>query len=351
MWTAWGETIEKLVKEKLLHFAGPEAVDIYFDQVIQSLRKEYTISIYPSMVLDIPPWVDFEVRKFIEKKRQQLADDHKQLIASVIEEQPLPQSLREFASYYANTLPQRVFERVRAARLENVPVKDLHEWLTNYTRKVLETEFTSDAGELRDEELVRLYRAGYVSCRTILLERCAVKLHQLVPRIIRGRSIPICPLSEDPAEFAKDVAQEVSLKLLTELDTFDFRSSFDTWLGTICENEAYTKRRKVLGRSSKGERQYVSIEGLQMASTELVIRLFDHREILHKAMDKHRARGERAEKSTRAIELRHFEEMETSKIAQHLGTTSGYVAQLFSHDYPEIRRICIEDFGVSGTEL
>jgi len=263
MWTAQAARIEKLVKAELLEISGSEAANLYVEDIKESLRKGFPISIETYSFIDLPELVNVEVKQFIEKKRQQLWDDHKQLIASVIEEQPHPPSLREFASYYANTLPQRVFARVRAAPLENHRPKDLHEWLTNYTREVLETEFTNDAGELRDEELVRLYRAGYENCRTILLERCAAKLHQLVPRIIRGRSIPICPLSEDPVEFAKDVAQEVSLKLLTELDTFDFRSSFTTWLGKICENEAYTKRRKLLGRSPKGERNYVSIEGLQ----------------------------------------------------------------------------------------
>jgi len=349
MWAERGASIERLVQAELLTISGSVAANLYFDDIKENLRKGFPVSVEPASFIDLPRLVNVEVKEFIEKKRQQLWDDHKQLVASVIEKQPLPPALREFARYYANTLPQRVFARVRVAHLENQPAEDLQEWLTNYTREVLETEFTNDAGELHDEELVRLYRAGYENCRTILLERCAAKLHQLVPRILQ-RGMPICPLSEDPVEFAKEVAQEVSLKLLTELDTFDFRSSFNTWLVTICENEAYTKRRKLLGRSKQGERIYVSFEELQQ-DPAAPIRSEDHREILRKIIAKHRQQGPRAEKSADAIEWRYFEGVDSEKIAEYLHTTLAYVHQLFSHDYPELRRIALEDFGISGTDL
>ena len=111
-------------------------------------------------------------------------------------------------------------------------------------------------------------------------------------------------------------------------------------------------KRKMLGRSEKGIRRYVSFEELQeQSATPPVIRNLFHREILHKIRDKHRQQGARAEKSDDAIEWRHFERMDTRAIAERLGTTVAYVYQLFSHDYPELRRIGMEDFGISGTDL
>jgi len=64
---------------------------------------------------------------------------------------------------------------------------------------------TNDNGELRDEELVRLYRAGFPKCKTLLLERYDMILRSLAPRIVSAKGI--CPESTDVNEFAKDVAQ------------------------------------------------------------------------------------------------------------------------------------------------
>jgi len=51
------------------------------------------------------------------------------------------------------------------------------------------------------------------------------------------------------------------------------------------------------------------------------------------------------------LNVGHFEYMETTAIAERLNTTPAYVHQLFSHDYPALWRIGLEDFGVSGTDL
>jgi DNA-directed RNA polymerase specialized sigma subunit len=99
------------------------------------------------------------------------------------------------------------------------------------------------------------------------------------------------------------------------------------------------------------DRGHTSLEELEHQRGEMVIYNLDHREILHKALNKHRAGGEHNAKSARVIELRYFEEMDTSRIATIVGTTRGYVGQLFSADYPQVRKILMDDFGLTGTEL
>ena len=179
------------------------------------------------------------------------------------------------------------------------------------------------------------------------------KLHDLTPRIIYVKNLR--PSVEDATQFAKDVAQEVSLKLLERLDSYKLDSKFETWVGSIIENEATTLgRRKHYGRAKSGPRTYISFEDLQQelaAPTTRIIENREHREILRKALDKHREGGVHNQKSAFFIELRYFEDMDPSEIAMRQGATTAYVYRLFSDDYPEIRRICIEDFGISGTDL
>jgi RNA polymerase sigma factor (sigma-70 family) len=187
----------------------------------------------------------------------------------------------------------------------------------------------------------------------MLLERYATKLHDLAPRIIYAKNL--CPSREYPPQFAEDVAQEVSLKLLQKLGSYKFDSKFETWVGSIIENEASTLgARKQIGRGKAGPRTYISFEDLEqeLASTVIpIVENLEHRKILHKALQKHRAGGIKDAKSADAIELRYFEELGTPEVAKRIGATELYAARLFSDDYPKVRRILIDDFGLTGTEL
>ncbi len=112
--------------------------------------------------------------------------------------------------------------------------------------------------------------------------------------------------------------------------------------------------RKQFGRAKAGPRTYISFEDLERELADPVIpiiKLREHREILRKALQKHRAGGIKDAKSADAIELRYIEELETSDIAKRIGTTDSYVARLFSDDYPKLRQILTDDFGLTGTEL
>jgi RNA polymerase sigma factor (sigma-70 family) len=304
--------------------------------------------------LSIPNLVDGVVEDFVMLERKRLWEAHEAIIISNLQE-ALPSAARQFKTYYTEFfLSTFVLTWFNYWIPEGRSTDQLEEWLNLLLKEVVATEIpklTNDNGQLRDEELVKLYRAGFPECKTLLLERYDTKLRQLTPAIVYSKTL--CPESEDPDQFNKDVAQDVAVKLLTEVDSYRFESSFATWVGTICENEAKTRRDKLDGRSKKGKKRiFVSFDELQeQSATPPVIRNLAHREIVRKIMAKHRTHGTRAEKSTDVIEWRYFEQMDIRAIAERLQTTVAYVHQLYSHDYREMRRIGLEDFGVSGTDL
>jgi hypothetical protein len=89
-------------------------------------------------------------KQFIAEKRQELWEAHRTLIVSMIQEMT-PAAAREFEGAIAKLM--------------------------------------TETGELRDEELVRLYRAGFPEGKAMLLERYATKLHQdmqKAPDRVRG---------------------------------------------------------------------------------------------------------------------------------------------------------------------
>jgi RNA polymerase sigma factor (sigma-70 family) len=290
---------------------------------------------------------------FIEQRRRHHWETHKASILSKIRE-VLPPVAREFEIYYTTHLLDQVSARFDPEIWSTADV--IAEKLEALVNEVVATsvpQLLTGTGELRDEELVRLYRAGYARCRTMLIERYAAKLHDLAPRIIHVKNL--CPSMEYPPQFAKDVAQEVSLKLLKKLDSYKLDSKFETWVGTIIENEARTLgARKQLGRAEAGPRTYISFEKLveETADTLLpVIESRERRQIMHKALLRHRAGGIKDAKSADAIELRYFEDLKTPEVARRIGATESYVARLISDDYAKVRQILKDDFGLTGTEL
>ncbi len=334
--------------EHAIRGVAPQLTGKAYDEVLRTIKDR----LVPNQAADdVSELVRQVATQYVEQKRQELWQAHRPRILSRIQEM-FPPAVQEFESHYSSALLDLVFNRLIGTYPESWPEENFDERLAKIVSEVVPraiAKLVNDKGELRDEELVSLSRAGFPQCKTRLLERYAALLNGLAAAVIHGKNI--CPESEDPIEFAKDVAQEVSIKLLENLDSFRFESSFKTWVGTIIENEANTKQRKLLGRSKQGKRRYVSFEELQQQSTMPVIHDLERREILRKAFDKHREGGVHNRKSAFFIELRYFEDMDPSEIAMRQGTTTAYVYRLFSDDYPEIRRICIEDFGMSGTDL
>ena len=85
---------------------------------------------------------------------------------------------------------------------------------------------TNDSVEVDDKELVQTIRAGDASAFELLVRRKTTKVYALCYRIIGN------------AEDAKDIAQLVFIKLWENLEKYDTKFAFDTWLYRMVTNVA-----------------------------------------------------------------------------------------------------------------
>ena len=88
--------------------------------------------------------------------------------------------------------------------------------------------------ELRDEELVKLVKAGEIAPYDELMRRHQIKIHDLCYKILRNY------------DDAKDMAQETFLKAYRKINKFGGRSKFSTWLYRIAVNNClnFIKKRR-----------------------------------------------------------------------------------------------------------
>ncbi len=88
--------------------------------------------------------------------------------------------------------------------------------------------------ELRDEELVKLVKAGEVEPYDELVRRHQIKIHDLCYKMIRNY------------DDARDLAQETFIKAFRKINTFRGRSKFSTWLYRIAMNNClnFLKRQR-----------------------------------------------------------------------------------------------------------
>jgi RNA polymerase sigma factor (sigma-70 family) len=91
-------------------------------------------------------------------------------------------------------------------------------------------------GDKEDAELVALAKAGDSSALEALIEKNQMWIYNVALRMV-GRP-----------EDAEDVTQEVLVKVITKLSTFEGRSSFRTWLYRIVANHTLNMKRKLWER-------------------------------------------------------------------------------------------------------
>jgi len=88
--------------------------------------------------------------------------------------------------------------------------------------------------ELSDEEIVKLVKTGQVEPYNELVRRNEVKIHDLCYKMVKNY------------DDARDMAQETFLKAYRNINKFDGRSKFSTWLYRIAVNNClnFLKRQK-----------------------------------------------------------------------------------------------------------
>jgi RNA polymerase sigma-70 factor (ECF subfamily) len=93
----------------------------------------------------------------------------------------------------------------------------------------------TESPEIADADVVRRILAGDADLFRILVDRYRVRLYRFIQRFTND------------AEDARDVTQDVFLKVYGALDSFDSRYKFSTWLFRIAGNAAidHLRRRRI----------------------------------------------------------------------------------------------------------
>lgn len=124
--------------------------------------------------------------------------------------------------------------------------------------------------ELRDEELVKLVKAGEIAPYDELVRRHQIKIHDLCYKILRNY------------DDAKDMAQETFLKAYRKINKFGGRSKFSTWLYRIAVNNClnFIKKRRPT------EELFEEITGSKRDDPVQIYKNKKFREIIHAAVAK-----------------------------------------------------------------
>lgn len=373
LWKTHEAEIRKLAEE-----AFPELtrLPVQSDQFVAMMEviKEKLLKLFSEPSWQhrfLLPIVDAEVRSFLRNLKERLWEPQFARAVSLIQ-QTIPPGAREFEEYYLKQLHGAIQKDFLKDYPESKSAAQLDAWVNELVPTIVRARFTRAVknGELADEELVKLALERVPNAADRLMERYLPLIRSIVAKIVYSKGK--CPDYQDEKAFIEDVAQNVALKVFAKLKTFRFEKPFDHWVKVICRHEAEEYRREFHGRepqphrdlsleqiqetkeeetSTRSHISWKELQELQKDPRRLVIRNLEHRQILHKILEKHRAQGVEAAKSTDAIELRHYEDLSNKEVAERLHTTRGYVDQLFSHDKPELQRIALEDFGLSGLDL
>jgi RNA polymerase sigma-70 factor, ECF subfamily len=176
-----------------------------------------------------------------------------------------------------------------------------------------------------DRELIERTLGGDGDAFAMLVERFQRKIFRLAYSIVR-----------DEAE-ADTIAQDTFVLAYTNLQKFEARSGFETWLTRIAINRSrdWLRRRRFISLFSTNE------DGVE----EPVIEPVDERPDAERSVmsSQLRAAIRRAERSLSAqqkiiFRLRHYEDLPAEEIAQHLGLQASTVRAHLFRASQKIRR-------------
>jgi RNA polymerase sigma-70 factor, ECF subfamily len=148
---------------------------------------------------------------------------------------------------------------------------------------------------LSDFELIKKTNMGETNAFSILVQRYSKTLLQLSYRYVR-----------DPF-LAEDIVQDSFLKAFEKLSTFQFRSSFKSWIYRIVINTAKNFLR--------GTKSIVNIDNVQLKVESLIEINMIESQLLKQAKD---IIDSMPEKQQQAIELRVFEDLSFQEVADQM---------------------------------
>lgn len=135
--------------------------------------------------------------------------------------------------------------------------------------------------EIQDDELVRQFQSGYVQAFDLLVER------------YQARTLSLCFRFLQEPEDARDIAQEVFIKVYHHLGAFKPEAQFSTWLYRItvnaCLNALRSRRRRrwLLPFSAPDARFTANIMNVAdgNGNPELTLEKSEQSQALQKALD------------------------------------------------------------------
>lgn len=186
--------------------------------------------------------------------------------------------------------------------------------------------------ELEDAVVVRRILKGEEDLFAVLVERYRTRLFRFVQRYT------------NEAEDARDVTQEVFLKVYGALDSYDARYKFSTWLFRIAGNAAidHLRRRKVRalplelpvdeeGQERRAEPRETRPDPLEDLTRSRLRKALD--EAIEKLPDEYRE----------LISLRHYGELPYEEIAELKGMPLGTVKNKLFRARQALRDLLPED--------
>jgi DNA-directed RNA polymerase specialized sigma24 family protein len=253
-------------------------------------------------------------------------------------------------AHYRQTLFPELKQQL-PTRISNYKL-DVNRWLfevERFTTKFVEEKFSNliHDGDFVDDELVRLANGGIGWALDHLMERYSMLVRKIVSGIVFARSK--CPPSQDRGEFVNDVISRVNLRIIEKLHTYRFEAPFQAWVGVIAAHEAENERIETDGEAQAGPRRYISWEDYERHAP--VIGNEEHVDILNRIIAIYRNKDERSADCVAALYLKHYQGYKTKDVAVRIGLTVDSLFQLYSHDYRELRKLCLDKFGFSGTDL
>src|SRR5438093_6249655 len=180
--------------------------------------------------------------------------------------------------------------------------------------------------EETDPALITRAREGDPDAFRVLVERHSVKLFQLAFRMTGNE------------QDAEDVVQETFLRAYKQLERFESRAGFGTWLHRIAANCSLDLLRK-------RKRQDEQVDAVQLESEEPVPTLSSHapppddQVFQFEVQQKVEAVLEQLTPIERtAFVLRHFEGRSIEQVGRALGTGASATKQSISRAVPKLRR-------------
>jgi len=189
----------------------------------------------------------------------------------------------------------------------------MHEWTDTCYNYVM-----NDNEKFSDEEIIEKVRSRDQELYTVIVDRYQNKLLRYATNLIK----------DEPK--AVDVVQESFIKAFINLNGFDLKKNFSSWIYRIVHNE-------VMNSVKKYQKEIIIPDGVDFQSDEDIENDFEKKEIIAKV---EKCLGEMPLLYSEPLTLRYIEEKSYEEISEILRIPMGTVATRVSRAKLLMKHIC-----------